>query len=171
MRIQEIRTCDINNGPGLTVSLWVQGCSLDCKGCHNPALQDFRGGRLFSNTDRDFIMKELSTGLQNFSCLGGEPTECCNTDELSILFHDIKQSYPSVKIWMWTGRLYESIYDKPYMKYVDILVDGKFDEDLKIDGLKWRGSSNQRIIDVKATRESKSIVLARYYYEGGNRNA
>lgn len=170
MRVREIRTCDINNGPGLTVTLWTQGCTLQCKGCHNKDLWDFNGGRHYRTADHDFIMKELSRGVMNFSCLGGEPTESCNIEELTILFKDIKREYPSVKIWLWTGRTYDVVKNIPFMQYVDVLVDGKFNEDHKIDGLKWRGSSNQRIIDMNSTRELGQVVLADEYYEGGSSN-
>ena len=160
MRYNKIRKMDISNGPGVRVSVFLQGCSFHCKNCFNKETWDFTGGLEFNDDVIDKIInlceKKYITGL---SILGGEPLHPKNilgTIKLSRLF---KEKYPEKDIWIWTGFLFENVCNKEIFNYIDVLVDGQFDEELYDPRLKWRGSNNQRVIDVKKSVKKKKIVL------------
>ena len=160
MRYNKIRKMDISNGPGVRVSVFLQGCSFHCKSCFNSETWDFKGGKEFTDETIEEILdlcgKSHITGL---SILGGEPMHPKNilgTIKLSKLF---KEKYPKKDIWIWTGFLYENVCNKEIFNYIDVLVDGQFDEELYDPRLKWRGSSNQRVIDIKKSIKRKKIFL------------
>lgn len=161
MRYNKIRKMDISNGPGVRVSIFFQGCSFHCKGCFNEETWDFLGGEEFGEeqieTILDLAKDDYITGL---SILGGEPMHPKNikgTTELAKRFHE---KYPKKTIWAWSGYLFEDYVKKlDIIQYLDVLVEGQFVESLRNPKLKWRGSSNQRVIDVKKTLKKGEIVL------------
>lgn len=161
MRYNKIRKMDISNGPGVRVSIFFQGCTFNCKNCFNPETHDFSGGEEFTDEtiakvldlcDRDYIV-----GL---SVLGGEPMHPVNIEGTTRLAKAFKEKYPNKTIWAWTGFTYESyLKDKEVTKYIDVLVDGQYKEELHNPMLKWKGSSNQRVIDMKKTRLANTVCI------------
>ena len=152
MRYNKIRQMDISNGPGVRVSIFMQGCTFNCKNCFNPETHDFKGGKDLDdksiNKLIDLSNHEYISGL---SILGGEPLHPKNIDGTTKLAKIYKETYPDKNIWVWTGYKFddEILKDKEIFKYIDVLVDGQFKEELYSPILKWKGSSNQRVIDVK----------------------
>lgn len=164
MQYHKIRKMDIANGPGIRVSIFMQGCAFNCPGCFNPETHSFDGGKEFNNATIDKIL-ELSNYnyIKGLSILGGEPLHKKNIDGTTELAKIYKEKFPDKTIWLWSGFLYEDyIYNKEILNYIDVLVDGQFKMDLSNPNLKWRGSSNQRVIDVKKSIKNKKVVL----YEG-----
>ena len=161
MRYNLIRKMDISNGPGVRVSVFMQGCSFHCKNCFNSETWDFDGGKEFND---ETIEKILNLCGQNYveglSILGGEPMHPTNIEGTTKLAKAFKEKYPNKSIWVWSGFLYDrDLKDKEVLKYIDVLVDGQYVDELHDPTLKWRGSSNQRVIDVKKTLQNKDIVL------------
>lgn len=161
MRYHKIRKMDISNGPGVRVSIFMQGCVFNCKNCFNPETHDFNGGKEFTDETIDHILdlcnKDHIVGL---SILGGEPLHPKNIDGTCKLAKAFKDKYPNKTIWIWSGFLFDrDLKDKDVLKYIDVLVDGQFVEDLKNPLLQFRGSSNQRIIDVQSSLKSKKVIL------------
>ena len=161
MRYNLIRKMDISNGPGVRVSVFMQGCSFHCKNCFNSETWDFEGGKEFND---ETIEKILNLCGQNYveglSILGGEPMHGTNIEGTTKLAKAFKEKYPNKSIWVWSGFLYDrDLKDKEVLKYIDVLVDGQYVDELHDPTLKWRGSSNQRVIDVKKTLQNKDIVL------------
>ena len=164
MKYAKIRKMDISNGEGVRVSLFVQGCSFHCKNCFNQETWDFNGGKEFTTAEIQKIIelanKDYIAGL---SVLGGEPLHPNNIESISMLCEYFKFKYPEKSIWVWTGFKYEDIIkmENNYniFNYIDVLIDGQFEEDKKDLTLKWRGSSNQRVIDVQKTLLKGDIVL------------
>lgn len=161
MRYVKVRSRDVANGPGLRVSVWISGCSRHCKGCFNQELADFNAGKIFTS---DKMQKFAALGIKNkeivgFSILGGEPLEQ-NKDEMIELLNTIK--HPKKTIWMWTGYIYEELTPEQLevVKLVDVLVDGPFIEEKKNYKLRFRGSSNQRIIDIKSTMKTNKVTTS-----------
>lgn len=153
MRIAKIKPNDIANGEGITTSVWTQGCPHHCKGCFNKETWSFSGGREFTKEDREEVLKMLDlNGIKrNLSILGGEPLCPENIDGVLSLCDYIKTNRPETKIYIWTGYLIEYLIEKygvNIFKNIDVLIDGKFEEENKNITLKLRGSSNQRIINV-----------------------
>ena len=162
MHFAQIRKEDISNGPGVRVSLFVQGCNRHCDGCFNPETWDYNNGRLFNKRVKDIFLS-LANGknkkIAGFSILGGEPL--AQDDTMLELIKDIKKYYPDKTIWMWTGYTYEDLTDKQMeiVKLIDVLVDGPFIISKRCPNKRFRGSTNQRIIDIKKTLESGTIVI------------
>ena len=161
MRYNLIRKMDISNGPGVRVSVFMQGCSFHCKNCFNSETWDFEGGKEFND---ETIEKILNLCGQNYveglSILGGEPMHPTNIEGTTKLAKAFKEKYPNKSIWVLSGFLYDrDLKDKEVLKYIDVLVDGQYVDELHDPTLKWRGSSNQRVIDVKKTLQNKDIVL------------
>ncbi len=158
MHYNKIRKMDISNGPGVRVSIFVQGCTFHCKNCFNPETHDFNGGKEF---DDDTIKKVLdlcqNDSIRGLSILGGEPLHPKNIEEVTRLAKTFKETYPNKDIWVWTGFHFEDLKEKEIFHYIDVLVDGQFDEELKDPRLKWRGSSNQRVIDIKRSLKTKRV--------------
>ena len=160
MRYNKIRKMDISNGPGVRVSIFFQGCSFHCKNCFNSDTWDFNGGLEFNDDVIDKII-ELSSAshITGLSILGGEPLHPKNIDGTIKLSKRYKEIYPEKNIWLWSGYLLDDICNKDVLNYIDVLVDGQFDKKLYDPLLKWRGSSNQRVIDIKKSLKKKEIVL------------
>lgn len=153
MRFSKIKDNDIANGIGITMSLWTQGCPHHCKGCFNHETWDFKGGKEFTDIDKRYIFDNINSYNVNrdLSILGGEPLCPQNVSGVVELCKEFKELYPDKKIYVWTGYVLEEFNDnqKEILDYIDVLVDGKFEEELKNISLKLRGSENQRIIYLK----------------------
>lgn len=169
MNYSEIKECDIANGPGVRVSLFVSGCTHHCKGCFNEMTWDFGYGRPFGREDIEHIINLMAPSyIAGLTLLGGEPMEYVNQEGLLPLVQQVKEKYPQKTIWCYTGYHYDKdlIEDfcakwemtRELLSYLDVIVDGEFVEDLKDISLRFRGSSNQRLIDVKKTRQAGAIV-------------
>ena len=161
MRYNKIRKMDISNGPGVRVSIFMQGCTFKCKNCFNPETHDFNGGKEFTNEVIDKVLdlcnKDYIVGL---SILGGEPLHPKNIEGTTMLAKKFKEKFKDKTIWVWSGFLYDrDLKDKEILNYIDVLVDGQFKEELHNPKLKWCGSSNQRVIDVKKSIEENKIIL------------
>lgn len=170
MHYAEIKTCDIANGPGVRTSLFVSGCTHRCKGCFNEIAWDFNYGRDFTDDTIKEIIDSLApdyvTGL---TLLGGEPFEHSNQQGLLPLLREVRRIYPDLSIWCFTGYLFDKDIvgrmcnewkeTKEMLHYIDVIVDGKYEEDKKDMMLQFKGSSNQRTILVKESLESGNIVL------------
>ena len=165
LRIKEIRTMryhnitknDMLNGDGLRVVLWVSGCEHCCKECHNPITWDPNGGLLFDESARQEIFDQLDKPyISGITFSGGDPLHPANRAEVRELMQEICEKYPNKTIWLYTGAVWEKLYNDPMMRSVDVLVDGEFEVDKKDTKLLWKGSSNQRVIDVKRTLESET---------------
>ncbi len=171
MNYGEIKTCDIANGKGVRVSLFVSGCTHHCKGCFNPETWDFNYGDFFGNKERELILAELDKPyVSGLSLLGGEPFEPANQWILADFIEKVKKLHPDKNIWCYTGYLLDrdlveggaAWCDKTekMLANIDVLVDGPFEEKLKDISLAFRGSSNQRIIDVpESLKEGRVVVM------------
>lgn len=160
MRYHNITKDDMLNGDGLRAVLWLSGCEHACKGCHNPITWDVNGGIEFDNTARnelfDLLEKDYISGV-TFS--GGDPLHPANINEVSLLINEIRETFPEKTIWLYTGYDWDEIKMFPFIKNIDVLVDGEFVQELKDEKLHWKGSSNQNVIDVKKSLEAGQIVL------------
>ena len=159
MRYNTIRQLDIANGPGCRVSIFVQGCTFNCPGCFNTVARDFEGGKEFTSQTMDLLLELAEpTHVSGLSILGGEPLHPRNRTDVLDLVKKFKEKYPTKTIWIWTGYLWEEVAEDLIGSGVDVVVDGKFIEDLKDLRLKYRGSSNQRIIRVEASTLDNIIL-------------
>ena len=150
MNYAEIKKVDIANGPGVRVSLFVSGCRNHCKGCFNPETWDFDYGRPFTRATEDEIIEALRPSwIQGLSILGGEPTEEENAAVLIPFLKRVRAVLPDKDIWLYSGYTYEALRDKEILSLADVLVDGPFLLEQKDAGLAFRGSRNQRIIDLR----------------------
>lgn len=169
MNYAEIKNFDIANGLGIRVSLFVSGCTHHCKNCFNSIAWDFNYGKEFTNEVEDSIIKMLSNpNVSGLTLLGGEPMEPVNQQGLIGFLRRVKKEVPNKNIWCYTGYTLENDLltgrahtpiTEEILSYIDVLVDGKFVEELKSLMLKFRGSSNQRLIDLPKTLETGEIVL------------
>ena len=160
MRYHNITKDDMLNGDGLRTVLWVAGCSHGCKNCQNPITWDICGGIPFDEAAKEELFAELEKDyISGITFSGGDPLHVKNRDEVGALIREIHKKFPDKTIWVYTGYLWDEVRDLPYMKYVDVLVDGKFVEALKDTTLHWKGSSNQKVIDVKKSLKTGKIVL------------
>ena len=152
---------DLANGPDVRVSLFVSGCRRRCKDCFNKEAWDFNYGQEFTWETLHEIERLLRNPyIKGLSILGGDPFEPENIKWVEILCAYVKHNTVGKDIWVWTGYdfLEDGLIDLPIMKYIDVLIDGRFEEDKKDLRLKWRGSSNQRVIDVKKSLESRCAI-------------
>lgn len=170
MNYATIKNWDIANGPGVRVSLFVSGCTHHCKGCFNEVAWDFNYGTPFTQQTIDEILSMLAPDfIKGITLLGGEPFEPENQPALVDLLRQIKAAYPQKSVWAFSGYLFDKDIlsqklgpwevTREYLSYVDVLVDGRFVEDKKDLSLRFRGSSNQRIIDVPASLQTGEVVL------------
>lgn len=169
MNYADIKTVDVANGKGVRVSIFVSGCNHHCKGCFNSEAWDFNYGKEFNQDCINKIMEELDKPyIKGLSLLGGEPLEFKNQEGLLPLVKQVKEKHPEKDIWCYTGFTFDKdVMDnmckinkntKELMSYIDVVVDGKFEEDKKDLKLKFRGSSNQRIIDVKESFKANKVI-------------
>lgn len=160
MNYHNITKDDMKNGDGLRVVLWVAGCEHHCKNCQNPITWDPNDGLFFDTFAVLEILSQLEKDyIEGITFSGGDPLYLANRSEITLFCRAIKEGHLDKTIWLYTGYLYEDISDLPVMKYIDVLVDGPFVEQLKDNNLKWRGSSNQRVINVPESRKTGNIVL------------
>lgn len=158
MRYHNITKDDMLNGDGLRVVLWVAGCEHCCKGCQNPMTWDPNGGIEFDEAAKAEIFDQLDKSyIEGITFSGGDPMHCANREGVNRLAKEIKEKYPNKTIWLYTGDKWESVMRYPIVKYVDVLVDGEFEIDKRDVTLMWKGSSNQRVIDVQATLKQTDI--------------
>ena len=169
MNYAEIKNCDIANGEGIRVSLFVSGCTHHCKNCFNAEAWDFEYGQPFTEEIKDKILEYLSPDyVDGLSLLGGEPFEPQNQQALLPFLKKVKENYPNKDIWCYSGYLLDEEllkesrarceYTDEMLSLIDVLVDGEFVQDLYDISLAYRGSSNQRIIDVKSSLEQNKII-------------
>ena len=161
MRYNKVRKMDISNGPGVRVSIFFQGCQFKCKNCFNPETWDFNKGEEFNDDTIDMI---LNLGEQEYikglSILGGEPMHPTNINGTIKLAKAWKDKFPKKTIWAWSGFTYEDYVSKQeIINHIDVLVDGQYVDELRDPRLKYCGSSNQRVIDIKKTIKNNKIVL------------
>ena len=161
MRYNKIRKMDIANGPGVRVSIFMQGCEFHCKNCFNQETWGFDGGEEFTDETIEKVLnacdKEYVEGL---SILGGEPMHPTNIEGTTKLAKAFKQKYPEKTLWAWSGFLFDKwVKDKEVAKYLDVLVDGQYVDELRNPMLRWKGSSNQRVIDVQKSLKKGEVVL------------
>lgn len=170
MNYAEIKQCDIANGTGVRTTLFVSGCRHRCAGCFNAEAWDFAAGKPFTREVEDQIIASLEVPYVNgLSVLGGEPLEPENQEALAPFLERVRSREPKTSIWLWSGFTWEQLMDKgcrahtkwlvPILQSIDVLVDGPFEQDKKELGLRFRGSANQRIIDVGSSLNANSIVL------------
>lgn len=173
MKYADIKTVDIQDGTGVRVSIYVSGCHFHCKGCHNKVAWDFNYGKEFTDETIDYILESMNKSyIKGLSILGGEPLELVNQKGLVKLVKKVKELMPEKTIWCYTGyRFQEDVLDNMYKKYdftrefmnnIDIVVDGEFIEEKKLVDLKFRGSTNQRKIDVQASLKTGKAVQLKF---------
>lgn len=166
MNICDIKVNDVANGQKVVVSLWVSGCEHHCPGCFQKETWDVNYGREFTDTDMKLILDSIEANgvKRNFSVLGGDPTHPSNRAEVHRIIQKVKESYPNIQVWVWTGYVYESILESfPwFLEGIDVLIDGRFIENQRDLMLMYRGSSNQRVIDVKESLKSGRVVVKDY---------
>lgn len=159
MRYNKIRKMDISNGPGIRVSIFMQGCAFNCPNCFNKETHDFNGGTEFTNETIEKVLSLANKeGVRGLSILGGEPMHPKNVEATTMLAKAFKERFPEKNIWAWTGYTYETLENKEALEYLDVLVDGRYEDSLHDPRLKWKGSSNQRVIDVNKTLKEGYIV-------------
>ena len=174
MNYAQVFICDIANGPGCRTSLFVSGCTHHCKDCFNEMAWDFNYGKEFDQHVQDTLIEEsTSSYIDGFTFLGGEPMEIVNQKVLRPFIERIKKELPDKNIWIYSGYTYEELSDPnnkrchgedtdAILAMTDVLVDGEFDWKKKDITLRFRGSSNQRVIDIPRTREQGRVVLSKY---------
>ena len=170
MNYAEIKNCDIANGPGVRVSLFVSGCTHRCPGCFNEVAWDFSYGKPFTKETEDAILEMLAPDyIKGLTLLGGEPFEPENQPAVVSLLRRVRERFPNKSIWAFSGYLFDRdllsgrVGDpalvREYLGFLDVLVDGPFVQEKKDLMLRFRGSANQRIIDVPASLKAGETVL------------
>ena len=167
MNYANLKTHDIANGPGVRVSLFVSGCTHRCKGCFNEVAWDFKYGKPFTRDTIDLILNMLAPAhIKGLTLLGGEPFDPRNQGAVVELLRQVKAHYPQKSIWAFSGYLFEKDIlsgrlgdTAEYLSYLDVLVDGPYVEAKKNLSLRFRGSENQRLIDVPASLAANDVVL------------
>ena len=161
MRYNKIRKMDISNGPGVRVSIFMQGCAFNCEKCFNPETHNFEGGKEFNDQTIDRVIELCQNeNINGLSILGGEPLHPKNIEGTTKLVKTFKEKLPNKNVWIWSGFSFDTdLKDKEVMKYTDVLVDGRYVDKLNNPTLKWRGSENQRVIDVQESIKNSNIVL------------
>lgn len=172
MHYGAIKKCDIANGEGIRVSLFVSGCRNKCKGCFQPETWDFKYGTPFDEKAMEIILSAAENpSVRGLTVLGGEPMEPENQPDVLSILRIFKENYPEKTVWMYTGNLYEELVGErgehssclpitsELLSLTDVLVDGRYIEEEKSLGLRFRGSKNQRVIDMKETRKNGSVTI------------
>ena len=160
MQYHNITKDDMLNGDGLRVVLWVAGCGHACPGCHNPVTWDENGGLPFDEAAKQELFDELSKDyVAGVTFSGGDPLYPANREQIGALAQEIRARFPDKTIWLYTGYRFEQITDLPFLAAIDLVGDGPFIEAQKDTQLHWRGSANQRVIDVARTLETGTVCL------------
>lgn len=169
-----IEPCDALNGTGFRTVIWVSGCSIACKGCFNPSTHNQDYGQEYTQETEDYILKCLSKDyIDGITITGGNPLESYNIDVVLSLIKKIKSLYPTKTIWLYSGLVWEQIFNdgvylttncdgwkrREIVKYTDVFVDGVYIESKRNVNLKWRGSSNQRVINTKKSLKQGKVIL------------
>ena len=187
MKIAQLRKSDISNGTGIGISIWTQGCPYRCKGCHNASTWSANVGKNFIQEDKDKFLALLDNDyITRVSILGGEPLLPQNVADLALLIHDIKVKKEDIKIWLWTGTTFEDLYKLTFLRtksndkildnlgwdnstladlayilnQINYMIDGRFIQEQKDLTLKFRGSKNQRWLDVRASLAAGKAISA-----------
>lgn len=152
------------NGEGLRTVLWVAGCSHNCPQCHNPVTWDINGGLAFDEAAKEELFEELKKDyISGVTFSGGDPLHEKNRKEIEKLAEDIREKFPDKTIWLYTGYEWEEICGLPFLPNIDVIVDGEFKIEEKDNSLHWKGSANQRVIDVKESLKTGKVQLYRKY--------
>ena len=160
MRYNKIRKMDISNGPGVRVSIFMQGCAFHCRDCFNPETHDFNGGKEFTAETIARVLELCAADyVQGLSILGGEPLHPQNLAGSTQLAQAFKQKFPHKTLWVWSGFLYEDVRQHEIMQYIDVLVDGQFKTEQANLMLQYKGSTNQRVIDVVKSQQAGKVIL------------
>ena len=160
MRYHNITKDDMLNGEGLRTVLWVAGCSHNCPGCPNPVTWDVRGGLPFDGAAKEELFAELEKDyISGVTFSGGDPLHPANREGIAALAREIRDRYPEKTIWLYTGYDWEQICGLPLLKNIDVVVDGEFIQAQKDNRLHWKGSANQRVIDVQRSLLTGQAVL------------
>lgn len=160
MRYHNITTDDMLNGDGLRVVLWVAGCTHHCEGCQNPVTWDETDGLLFDDSAKEELFCELSKDyIAGITLSGGDPLHPANKQDICALVKEIRSRFPQKTIWLYTGDVFEDFCKEEFVSWIDVCVDGEFVLSQKDTKLWWRGSKNQRVIDVKKSLEAQAVVL------------
>lgn len=163
MRYNKIRRYDVTNGPGVRTTIFVSGCTHNCEDCFNKELQDFEYGDIWSQKNEDEFIDYVSNPMVvGINVLGGEPLQQTMDDSLLDLLKRVKNEFPEKSIWLWTGDLFEEAIENEkklaIIEQVDVIIDGQFQKDKRNIKLKYRGSENQRVIDVRESLEKDEVV-------------
>lgn len=160
LRYHNITHDDMLNGDGLRVVLWVAGCEHHCIGCQNPITWDVNGGKRYTLYEsleiEDYLTKDYCAGI---TYSGGDPLHPANVEGVTVIAKEIKTCFPDKTQWLYTGYLWEEVKDLPVMRYLDVVVDGRFVQELADSQYEWAGSTNQRVIDVKKSLKTGSVIL------------
>ncbi len=160
MRYHNITKDDMLNGDGLRVVLWVAGCSHHCSECQNPVTWDPDGGLPFTEAEKEELFTELGKSyISGITFSGGDPLFYANEPEVLALAKEIREKFPGKTIWLYTGFLWEYVKKREIALYLDVLVDGEYVKQLRDTQLHWRGSANQRVIDVQQSLQTGKLVL------------
>ena len=161
MRYNKIRKMDISNGPGVRVSIFTQGCAFNCPNCFNPETHDFNGGKEFTDETLDKILNLCDNeNVEGLSILGGEPCHPKNIEGTTRLAKAFKAKFQKKDLWIWSGFSFDKdLKDKELMNYADVVVDGQYIDAVRNPSLKWKGSDNQRVIDVKKSLKEHNVSL------------
>lgn len=160
MKYVAITKDEMLQGEGLRVALWVSGCEVRCKGCHNAGYWDKNFGIVFDGNAILEIYDQLSKPyIAGLSILGGNPTEDYNINDVCHLCSMVKRDFPDKTIWVWSGHVWEQIKNLPFLEFVDVLCDGEYIEALADVNYHWCGSTNQRVIDVQKSLETGEVIL------------
>ena len=164
MNYEKIDKCSVSNGTGIRTVLWVSGCDIHCKNCHNQSTWDFDSGIPFTDDTMQEILYDLSKPyIKGLTLSGGHPLDPHNAPKVLEIVKRVKMVFPNKDIWIYSGYVWEDIIKdntlKEILKCTDVLVDGAYVDELRDISLAFRGSSNQRIIDVKKTLNSNEVIL------------
>lgn len=160
MNYHNITVDDMKNGDGLRTVLWVSGCDHRCRGCQNPQTWPENSGIPFDQAAHDELFEALSRDyMTGITFSGGDPLYCSNIETVGALIQEIHEKLPEKTIWLYTGSLFEDIRRLPFVPLIDVIVDGPYIEDIRDTQLHWKGSRNQRVIDVKRTLAEGRIIL------------
>jgi anaerobic ribonucleoside-triphosphate reductase activating protein len=160
MNYIKIRNFDISNGPGISVTLFCSGCIHNCTGCHNPETHCFNAGKPFTEETLQLILDLCKPNyISHLALTGGDPCHSKNWPTIKELVRQFKERYPEKNVWLWTGYKWEDVAEDLIGSGIDVVVDGQFKEELKDLRLKYRGSSNQRVIDVWKSGLTNPILL------------